>query len=308
MKINKYFNPQKTFVILINAVIFYYLVNWCQENIDIDIFYDFLIHIPLQTIFYIVMTNTLIILIMSYRFIALSSQSFFRSFLIVNLALGLNALLPARFGDVAKIYYGKKMFSISVSKHVAIGAIEKFFDVSILGCLAIYISMNEGAQYIESNFLKILIFFFIFSIYFFFNSHKIFSFLKNKVTYSLWTIKSLSQFTDYANNLPIKKIYAQTVLIWLVNLFLFYIAFRTLFPTINLKIVDIINLLLIASLAVSVPSTPSGFGIFEAGIMFYLNRVFNVPNESAFASAFAFHMMLVVPQILIAFSTLLIKK
>jgi|688.fasta_scaffold672999_1 uncharacterized membrane protein YbhN (UPF0104 family) len=85
-------------------------------------------------------------------------------------------------------------------------------------------------------------------------------------------------------------------------------AFKTLFPTINIGIADAINLLLIASLAVSVPSTPSGFGIFEAGIVFYLNRVFNVPNESAFASAFAFHMMLVIPEILIAFLTILIKK
>jgi hypothetical protein len=167
---SKYFNLKKTFLILINFVIFYYLLHWVNNNINIEIFYGFLTRIPLLTFFYIIVTNTLIVLIMSYRFIALSSQSFSPSFLIVNLGLGLNALLPARLGEVAKIYYGKKLFSISVSKQVAIGAIEKFLDISILGCLAIFVSINKGAQYIELNLLRILILFFLFSLCFFFKS------------------------------------------------------------------------------------------------------------------------------------------
>ena len=308
MKIKKYFSFQKTFLILLNFLIFYFLLIWAKKNIDIGIFYDFLTRINLLSIFYIILTNALIVLIMSYRFIALSSRSFLSSFLIVNLGLGLNAVLPARLGDVAKIYYGKKLFSISVPRQVAIGAIEKFFDVSILGCLAIFISINQGAQYFEFNLLMIAVFLFLFLTYIFFNSRKILTFLKDKVKHSLWFISLVSRFIDYADNLPMKIILAQTFLIWIVNLFLFYIAFKTLLPTIDLKIVDVINLLLIASLAVSLPSTPSGFGIFEAGIVVYLNQVFSVPIESAFASVFAFHMMLVFPQILIAFLTILIKK
>ena len=152
-------------MILFNFLIFYFLLIWAKKNIDIDIFYDFLTRINLLTIFYIILTNALIVLIMSYRFIALSARSFLSSFLIVNLGLGLNAVLPARLGDVAKIYYGKKLFSISVPKQVAIGAIEKFFDVSTLGCLAIFISINQGAKYFEFNLLKIAVFLFLFLTY-----------------------------------------------------------------------------------------------------------------------------------------------
>ena len=59
------------------------------------------------------------------------------------------------------------------------------------------------------------------------------------------------------------------------------------------------TLLMIGALAVAVPASPAGLGLFEAGIVAYLVNGYGVQKERAISAALAYHFSITAPHTLI---------
>ncbi|MFO1126800.1 MAG: lysylphosphatidylglycerol synthase domain-containing protein [Methylocystis sp.] len=92
----------------------------------------------------------------------------------------------------------------------------------------------------------------------------------------------------------------------MTNVCLVYVAFRTLLPEIDFTLVHAVTLLIIGALAIAVPASPAGLGLFEAGIVAYLVNAYGVQKERAISAALAYHFSITAPHTLIVISFLAI--
>jgi uncharacterized membrane protein YbhN (UPF0104 family) len=94
-----------------------------------------------------------------------------------------------------------------------------------------------------------------------------------------------------------------TALIWPINVTLVLILFRTILPETNFGFMDAMTVQVIAALAIAVPASPAGLGVFEAGIVAYLTTIYGVQTERAISAALAYHLSITAPHtaIVIAF-------
>ncbi|GDX39503.1 hypothetical protein LBMAG20_17180 [Methylocystaceae bacterium] len=117
---------------------------------------------------------------------------------------------------------------------------------------------------------------------------------KKIITYNFFSSKDLSVFDH-------KIILAAllTAFIWLTNMMLIFILFKLLIPDATLGLLGAIILLIIAAMAIAVPGTPAGIGVFEAGIVSYLINFSGVDKEQALSSALIYHLIITTPHTLI---------
>ena len=117
---------------------------------------------------------------------------------------------------------------------------------------------------------------------------------KKIITYNLFSSNDLRVFDH-------KIIYVAllTAFIWLTNTTLIFILFSLLIPDADLSLFSAAILLIIAALAIAIPGTPAGIGIFEAGIVSYLINFYNIDKEQALSSAFIYHLVITTPHTLI---------
>ncbi|PPD45569.1 MAG: hypothetical protein CTY15_04080 [Methylocystis sp.] len=94
-----------------------------------------------------------------------------------------------------------------------------------------------------------------------------------------------------------------TALLWTTNVSLILILFKTILPDIHFGVLDAITLQVIAALAIALPASPAGLGVFEAGIVAYLTTMHGVQTERAISAALAYHLSITAPHtaIVIAF-------
>jgi uncharacterized membrane protein YbhN (UPF0104 family) len=71
------------------------------------------------------------------------------------------------------------------------------------------------------------------------------------------------------------------------------------------SMIDASALTLVLALAIAVPSAPAGIGVVEAAVVAYLHQSLLIEPNKALASALAFHLVIVVPQIMMTAAILL---
>jgi len=284
----------------LNLAIFYFLIRWVVENIRPDALADALVRISPMAIGVAILANTVAVIFCSYRLAILLRKPFWLSFRIVNLGLGLNAVLPLRMGDVARIYYAKRLFFLSGTKLLANGLMEKLFDLVALGCLVVLVLLFRGGNYVGAGLAEVL-FGLIFACFLGVAIMRKFADrLERRFWNIAWARTLISGLREHGkiHNLP--KVSGYTLGIWISNVLVAYLGFSLLLPTAGIEIRDAAALLLIMALAIAIPGAPSGLGVFEAGIVAYLTQSFKIENELALACAFAFHMAITIPQVIAA--------
>lgn len=284
----------------LNLAIFYLLIRWVIENIRPDVFADALARISPTAIFGPILANTVVVIFCSCRLAALMRKPFWLSFRIINLGLGLNAVLPLRMGDVARIYYARKLFSLSGAKLLAAGMMEKFFDLIVLGMMAAFVLLLRGNNYVDAGLVEILfglIFTCILAV-------AILGKLAERFERGSGVVAKIgimiSGLRDHGRIYNLPKASGYTMVIWISNVLVAYWGFSLLLPTAGIEMGDAVTLLLIMALAIAIPGAPSGLGVFEAGAVTYLTQSFKIENELALASVFAFHMTITIPQVAVA--------
>lgn len=298
---------KNSLLLLLNIIIFYFLISWIMKNIDIVKFQVAFSSVSIGTIFIILCINLLPLFFYSKRLSTILNKNISISFALVNLGYGLNAILPFRMGEVAKLLYAKKIFHIPSSQFVVATFIEKYFDILFLGFLVSFFLIFAVQNYINARFLLVLFGLLISAMIAIFIIRKIISYLKKRERWSGKIKAFLLSVEQYSVGHDIKKLLILSGLVWVSNILSVYATFNILLPT-ALPLIHAVGLLIVLALAVAIPVAPAGLGFFEAGIVAYLVSMLHINNEAALMSAILFHLAVTVPQFIIMLSILTFSK
>jgi hypothetical protein len=286
-------------IVALNVAIFYFLIRWCLENIRGDELMRQVTQVPLGAMVAAVAVNLLAICFYGLRLAVLTGQRFSVSLAVVILGFGLNAVLPFRFGELARLYYGQRLYSIPAPRLLAVAFVEKLCDVAALALLACVTLTLANVPFIHKGVAITLIA--VVAVGF------VAAFTYRKLVTRIGILMSRNDHLhafhlalhEQSHLHHLKAISACTLAIWLLNILVVYVAFAGSLPSAGVGIADAIALLLVSALAISIPTAPASIGVFEAGIVVYLTRALLVDNESALAIAVVFHLAVILPQLVI---------
>jgi len=226
--------------------------------------------------------------VLSIRWMKMSSLSFKISFETIIISSALNMLLPAKLGELSKAFYLKKFYQYNYHKTLSIIFVERFFDIIMLFMLLCIWAYKYSASEMVKSFLGILGIA-IFVIVFLFNSSKFLSLLK-KIPLQFLRIylqkiyKTVHQMFCFSFSLLF-----YSALLWIMYFLVTY-TFFTYGVTFNLNITAILGLFIFSTLALALPLAPAGIGTYEATIVFYLGS-YGVNKEDALVAATLYHIL-----------------
>ena len=246
--------------------------------------------------------NVFVLLFYGSRLSTLLGGGLLSGFLIATMGFTFNSLVPFRAGEGVKIYFGHSYYNYAIGGISAAVLLEKLYDVTAIVLLSLLILANSDSRIIDPRLLIAAAV--IISIVF----CGMFVFRRKAVVWRLpdWRIVNalrLDAFFKQAGGLVAHHRAARTAFftasIWTTNVCLVYVAFRTLLPEIDFTLIHAMTLLMIGALAVAVPASPAGLGLFEAGIVAYLVNGYGVQKERAISAALAYHFSITAPHTLI---------
>ncbi|WP_292530809.1 lysylphosphatidylglycerol synthase transmembrane domain-containing protein [Methylocystis sp.] len=290
------------FVLILNACFFAFISYWLYRNIEFADLASQLKQIPLSAILLAMTMNVFVLLFYGSRLSTLLGGRLFSGFLIATMGFTFNSLIPFRAGEGVKIYFGHSYFDYAVGSVTAAVLLEKLYDVTAIIILSLVILASADSRIIDPFILltAAVIISMIFA--------GIFAIRRRSVVWGLpqWKIVKaarLDTIFKQAERLVAHHRAARTVFftasIWTTNVCLVYVAFRTLLPEIDFTLVHATTLLIIGALAIAVPASPAGLGLFEAGVVAYLVNAYGVQKERAISAALAYHFSITAPHTLI---------
>ena len=298
------FTKRKAVIVTFNLLLFTCLLYWLFHNINFQDLITQIKNAPPKAIIAGLLINIMVLIAYSKRLSIISGADFAPCFLITTLGFTFNSLAPFRIGEAIKIYFGKKRFNYSIGALSASILIEKIYDIISLVIFSIIIITNIGMQIIDLKIiisLCVIIFFGVVCIMvirtkreLIYDKIKETFIFKKIITYNLFSSNDLRVFDH-----KIISAALLTAFIWLTNTTLIFILFSLLIPNAGLSLFSAAILLIIAALAIAIPGTPAGIGIFEAGIVSYLINFYNIDKEQALSSAFIYHLVITTPHTLI---------
>lgn len=223
------------------------------------------------------------------------------AFQAVMIGLGLNNILPAKGGELAKILYIQKAAHRSTAAAISATFWERFFDANALFILAICILR----PWIEPALQKKMALFFTFawlclwSIRFYSNIFE-----------HLWRHLSMLKRFPVMNHLKDELLYGMqahqlltaaltTSAVWLS--YGLYSVYTLLYVSdFHLNIGEGIVVFLIIAAGQLIPSSPGSLGVFEASVVFALSR-FDIDKESALSIALFMRIIQYIPTLASAF-------
>ena len=299
----KYITQRGGYVALIlNACFFAFISYWLYQNIEFADLASQLKQIPLTAILTAMTMNVFVLLFYGSRLSTLLEGGLLSGFLIATMGFTFNSLIPFRAGEGVKIYFGHSYYDYAIGGVSAAVLLEKLYDVTAITILSLLILTNSDSKIIDPRMLIAAAV--IVSIVF----AGLFAFRRKGVIWSLpdWRIVRAARLDAIfkqaerlvANHSPAKTAFF-TASIWMTNVCLVYVAFRTLLPEIDFTLIHAMTLLIIGALAIAVPASPAGLGLFEAGIVAYLVSAYGVQKERAISAALAYHFSITAPHTLI---------
>ncbi len=244
-------------------------------------------------------------LILSIRWMKMSSLSFVVSFETISISSALNMILPARLGEVSKALYLKNFYNYNYNKSISIIFMERFFDVIVLFLLMCLWAYN----YFSNTLLNVSILILatvIFVIILFFNSKKILKLIKK---IPLKYIRVYAQKIYKNINRLLKNPYSilgYTLILWFLYL-LSYVLFFMFSVDFHLTLKDILELFIFSTIALSIPLTPAGIGTFESAVVLFLSH-HGIDKTDALISATVYHILIFAVDFILLYFVLFIKK
>ncbi len=288
--------------LILNACFFAFVSYWLYHNIEFADLASELKQIPLSAILIAMTMNVFVLLFHGSRLSTLLDGGLLSGFLIATMGFTFNSLIPFRAGEGLKIYFGRSYFNYAIGGISAAVLLEKLYDVTAIVILSLLILASSDSRIVDPRLLiaAAVIIAIVFC--------GMFVFRRKAVAWRLpdWRIVDalrLDAFLKQAAGLVAHHRAARTVFftasIWTTNVCLVYVAFRTLLPEIDFTLIHATTLLLIGALAIAVPASPAGLGLFEAGVVAYLVNGYGVQKERAISAALAYHFSITAPHTLI---------
>ncbi len=241
----------------------------------------------------------------------LTKISFKESFFITNTGFFVNALLPARAGEIARAYILSKKKSIGKIKSFSTVMVDRIIDgLTLFGFFAVSLFFIE----IPKEFKSIIIvpaLLFLLAFFFFFKpdkfrflgriTAKIFPSLKDKIKYVFYEMKEAGKIFRAEKNFILIIFYSS--LVWLTESMVFYFSASAI--GIPLSLFQVFLLIVITGFAVMIPSAPSYLGTFEAGFIIFF-MAFGLNQNSAVSLAVIIHLIQTI--VIIVFGIISVKK
>ncbi len=214
--------------------------------------------------------------------------------------LGVNNILPAKLGEVAKAYYLRKKTGIPLGKGLGLIFWERFFDLNTLLLLGLLAALMQGiykvvlplGAVVGSIWAMVILF-------------------RWKPQLSVWMTKVLpgeklkTLFTDVmeqlqgrANPVFFAKLGAYSLFAW-AGFAMVYMAAIWWMGGVDLTVAQIITVFVVASIGFAAPSSPGGVGVFEGAFVFAMS-MFQIEKETALAVALVLRFLFFVPTVLAA--------
>lgn len=288
---------------IVNLVAFAAILYWLQENISITDVVNELLKMPVNGLLGALILNLAVLAVYGDRLSLLLAARRIVALGVVIIGFGMNGVLPFRLGEVAKVAYAKQIFNISTSRLFAATAVEKLMDLCALLLLSMVVSQLVVAPYLNQGIVitALLVGVLSLAILFAFLARAYWERTGRKT--NSWIAGAFETLRAQNEKVRIIHLAAQTVVIWAITVASIFWMFSSVFPVFS--ITDASALTLVLALAIAVPSAPAGLGVVEAAIVAYLHQSLLVEANKALASALAFHLAVVAPQILMTVAILI---
>jgi uncharacterized protein (TIRG00374 family) len=288
--------------LVLNACFFAFISYWLYRNIEFANLASQLKQIPLTAILMAMTINLFVLLFYGSRLSTLLEGRLSSGFLIAAMGFTFNSLIPFRAGEGVKIYFGCSYFDYAIGSVSAAVLLEKLYDVTAIVILSLLILASADSRIIDPFMLltAAAIISMIFACMFAFRRKGlIWAAPTSGVVKAMKLDAIFKQAERLVSDHSAAKTAFFTAAIWTTNVCLVYVAFRTLLPEIEFSVMHAMTLLLIGALAIAVPASPAGLGLFEAGIVAYLVNAYGVQKERAISAALAYHFSITAPHTLI---------
>jgi uncharacterized protein (TIRG00374 family) len=287
--------------LIILALLFYYIFS----DIDINLI---LMALNSYSLFYLGITIILVlasdlVLALRWRSLSKNSCSLMASFESIVFSVFANTLLPAKLGEVAKLFYLKKLYNIKLSHGFSLMLTERFFDVLILGILVV---LSAQIYWDDTNIQLFgwLIILCIVSVFFLIKSpvaRKMIHYIPTPFLRK-WLVRLYHHF-----KVVLAKESILTLTFWSVLLWLSYIVTTMLFfygvMGLDLSITQLFIATMVSFIAFSIPLLPAGSGTFQAGIIFILTQ-YGITKEEALMGSIILQLLMVLPSSIISLAIL----
>lgn len=283
---------------LVNIIFFVLAIKWLRLNINLNLVSYEMSRLNFWSIAISGSIGILLYLFYGIRMALLLDINVLPSSQIVVLGFGFNAILPFRFGELLKFIFAKQFFKINFTKIAFASVVEKLFDIMILASLgAIFLSHRSSHFFLLGFVLLLLIIFFCLKPFV----------IKFTVVSRLFSDELAKSFSKIITINKLPELFLTTVIIWLFTCSIFFIFFNMNLEFKSFVWVDAINLLLLTTLSLAIPSLPASVGLFESGIVYYLTTKFHINPNEAVAYSVVYHLIMVLPQIILSLGILLVN-
>ena len=269
---NKILNIKNISRLLLTIVVSLFFITYALKDFDYSMFIK---SINNANYFYIYLS--IVILLITIQLRAIRWHFLFNENINVNslyqaqlIGYMCNNLLPLRFGEFFKSYYLEKKLKISKFKVFGTVVLERFLDLIGMILLVLIIMNTSAFNKLSSYYFKFILFIFfvsllgiIFSIYIK-NPKKIKS--SNRIIVNILDV--INGFSSLAYN-NVLYVFIMTLLIWINYIIVVYLVQYAF--SFNLDIYQSILLLLLPTLALSIPSLPGNIGTFEGAVVYALS-------------------------------------
>jgi uncharacterized protein (TIRG00374 family) len=246
-----------------------------------------------------------LILALRWRSLSQKSCSLKASFESIVFSVLTNTILPAKLGEVAKLFYLQKLYKIKLSHGFSLMLTERFFDMLILGILVVLSAQiywhDESIQLF--GWIVILL---IVALFFLIKnpiSRKLIHYFPTKFL-RRWLIRLYHHF-----QIVLAKESIITLTLWSIALWLSYIITTMMFFSavmdLQLNITQLFIATMVSFIAFSIPLLPAGSGTFQAGIIFILTQ-YGIGKEEALIGSIVLQLIMILPSTII--SLIIIQK
>lgn len=289
----------------LNVIFFACVAYWLRRNVNLDDLVAHLRQIPPRAIALAMAMNLTVLFLFGRRLAAILGAKTIPCFLITTIGMTFNSLLPFRLGEGVKIYCGNAIFQLPVGRLGAAVVMEKLYDLSMLLGLIAIVATTANAGVVAFGRPAILTLAIALPLCAFLilrarSSGAIAPSPARAVLKRLGLDRAAAEAAALFAHQKIALPALLSLLIWTTNTFLALFFFRAVLPETGFNLLDAMTLMVIAALAIALPVSPAGLGVFEAGITAYLTSFHGVQTEKAISAALAVHFSITTPHSLVA--------
>jgi hypothetical protein len=288
----------------LNACFFILVAYWLRNNVNYLDVLEQLRQIPPRAVFVAMAMNAAVLTLYGLRLAAILQTKPLPCFLIANVGFTFNSLIPFRIGEAVKIYVGGKYFGFPLGGLGAAIVMEKLYDLSAVGALALVVASTHSPIFDVPLSAPLALALILLASVLLLARFRSKGGAPRPSEWKIMKTVRLDAFVRQAETLiayqNVSRAALCTALIWTTNVCLVLVLFRTIFPEIDFGLLAAMTLLAIGALAIAVPASPAGLGVFEAGIVAYLATAHGVPTEKAISAALAYHFSITAPHTAIA--------